>query len=622
MNRKIKKTILGFLDFIALMLALMVALYLRLDYWLLPSEKSWNLVFIFAPFLGILTLKLFNLYKRVYRFTDSSDLVILSKALLVYSITLYVFSLMLTFEGQSFPKSMVILNWLVSLIFLGSVRLLIKFLLMNIFTSNINKSDSNVLIYGAGSAGVLLAKNNVNFKEFKVVGFIDDDLNKQGNYIFGKKVYPETKIKELKKIFNVKEILIAIPSLSKQERNNLIRRISSYPIKIRNIPSIRGFINGDIKFDQIKNIAIEDLLGRSESVSVKDLLKKSVDQKNILVTGAGGSIGSEICIELAKLNVSRIILLENNEFALYKIEKKLSKYQNLIFSPILGSIESKETLKRIFEKYPVDSVFHAAAYKHVPIVENNIFAGIRNNIFGTLVCAKSSLEANVKNFILISTDKAVRPTNVMGATKRYAELVLQSLNQYSSENGLKTMFSMVRFGNVLNSSGSVIPLFDEQIRNGGPITVTDPNITRYFMTIKEAVQLVIQSSALTKGGEVFLLEMGNPVRIYDLATQMIKLSGLSIKDNNNPNGDIEIKFSGLRPGEKLYEELLIDGNAKKTSHRLIYKSEENFIRWEELELVTANLLEACEKFNLTKCKKILKETIIGYKPSENKESQT
>ena len=446
-----------------------------------------------------------------------------------------------------------------------------------------NNSKIKVAIYGAGAAGVQLASALAYSNEYKPVAFLDDKSEMHNTHVNTLRVYPFSKIGELIPKLGLQEVLLAIPTASRRRRNHIIELLEKYPVHVRTLPGMADLAGGQVKIEDIKEVEIEDLLGRDPVKPFTDLLHSNIQDKVVMVTGAGGSIGSELCRQILQQNPEKIILFEANEYALYAIESELTTAQvesgeNKVIA-ILGNALDDDHFKQICKTYQVNTIYHAAAYKHVPLVEKNPLEAIRNNVMGTLVAAQSAAATGVETFVLISTDKAVRPTNVMGASKRFAELILQAL----AEKEARTRFCMVRFGNVLGSSGSVVPLFREQIQKGGPVTVTHPDIIRYFMTIPEAAQLVIQAGAMGSVGDVFLLDMGEPVRINDLARTMIHLSGLTVEDEENPGGDIRIEYTGLRPGEKLYEELLIAGNPVGTKHPRIYRAREGHLPWQELK---------------------------------------
>jgi FlaA1/EpsC-like NDP-sugar epimerase len=469
-----------------------------------------------------------------------------------------------------------------------------------------------VIIYGAGSAGRQLLTALQQSSEYQPVAFIDDSNELQKQSIGGVEVFTPNDLKGLISKSEASEILLAIPSASRTRRNEIIDFLESYPVMVRSLPGVSELAQGKVNVADLKEVSIRDLLGRDMVEPNKDLLSQNIADKVVLVTGAGGSIGSELCRQIIFLKPKTLILYEMSELALYTIEKELSNIgvHSMDIYPILGSVNNKSRLTNVFERFSVDTIYHAAAYKHVPMVEFNNTEGVNNNIFGTLSCAQVAIDTGVETFVLISTDKAVRPTNTMGATKRSAELVLQALA--AKQSGTK--FTMVRFGNVLGSSGSVIPLFKQQIKEGGPVTVTDKDIIRYFMTIPEAVELVIQAGAMGLGGDVFVLDMGKPVKIYDLAKKMIHLTGLEVKDKSNPKGDIEIQITGLRPGEKLFEELLIGDNVSDTSHPLIMRAEEDTLAWNELKLILDELKLAIDECDHIKLRKLLMQVVPEFKP--------
>jgi FlaA1/EpsC-like NDP-sugar epimerase len=469
-----------------------------------------------------------------------------------------------------------------------------------------------VLIYGAGDAGVQLASALSHSSEYKLVSFIDDEKGLQGNHILGLKVHPSNTIGKLINRLSIDEVLIVMPSVSRSRKFNIINSLESYPVMVRMLPGVSELAEGKLSIDDLREVNIKDLLGRDAALPNQKILGKNITNKVVLVTGAGGSIGSEICRQVIPLKPKMLIMYEMSEASLYNIEMELLSLSNnhINIYPVLGSVNNKNRLNNVFKHFDVDTIYHAAAYKHVPMVEFNNTEGVDNNIFGTLSCAQAAIDNNVKTFVLISTDKAVRPTNTMGATKRCAELVLQALSKKQSG----TKFTMVRFGNVLDSSGSVIPLFKQQIREGGPVTVTDKNITRYFMMISEAVELVIQAGAMGQGGDVFVLDMGKPVNIDFLAKKMVKLSGLEVKDKSNPNGDIEIKYIGLRPGEKLFEELLIGKNSTYTDNSLIMRAKEDMLSWNELKPILENLRKEVERHDNEKIRKLLIKLVPSFKP--------
>ena len=505
----------------------------------------------------------------------------------------------------------ILLYWSFSLVSVGGARLLI----IAYIRSKRNTSHAVVAIYGAGETGRQLAKALSQSNKYKIAAYIDDEPAVFGTEIDGVKVYSPVSIQNLTLRGGVTQVLLAMPSTSHARRSQILARLEPFPVKVKTIASMEDIVSGDVQIEQLRDIEIEDLLGRDSVEPDSELLHSCITNKVVMVTGAGGSIGSELCRQIVALKPLAIILYELSEFALYSIEKELKKLansQSIDFDivPLLGSVQHKNRMLRILRKYKVQTVYHAAAYKHVPIVEHNIVEGIRNNIFGTWYAAEAASEANVERFVLISTDKAVRPTNVMGASKRFAELVLQAIN--TREN--KTVFTMVRFGNVLGSSGSVVPLFREQIKAGGPVTVTHKDIIRYFMTIPEAAQLVIQAGAMGKGGDVFVLDMGDQVKISELAERMVHLMGLTVNNKTNPQGDIEINYSGLRPGEKLYEELLIGENVTGTNHPKIMTADEEFLTWSAMQQALIQMNGLCDEMDCEGIVQLLLKVPTGYNP--------
>lgn len=507
------------------------------------------------------------------------------------------------------PRSSIIIYWFTSFALLGGPRLLVRALI-----EQLNKVEREpVLIYGAGNQGIALANALANSDFYRPIAFLDDNHKKQSSVIHSLKVLNPARLAEPIAAYKPKKILLALGNTSIAQRKKLIEKISGQGLEILTTPAVQDIVSGKAKIEEFKEVEIEDLLGRNSVSPNHQLLSENIQEKIVLVTGAGGSIGSELCRQIIRLKPSKLILLELNEFSLYQVEQELNNYcsnqsLNLEIISILGSVQKENRLETIFKAFKVQTIYHAAAYKHVPMVEHNVVEGVRNNVFGTWYCAEAAIKAHVERFVLISTDKAVRPTNVMGASKRLAELVLQALAKRQSD----TLFCMVRFGNVLGSSGSVVPLFRKQIKSGGPITVTHPDIIRYFMTIPEASQLVIQAGTMGKGGDVFVLDMGEPVKITDLAQKMIRLSGLTEKTKNEPNGDIEIQFSGLRPGEKLYEELLIGNDVEGSEHPRIMTANEIHLTWPETHNLLNRLDKACHNFQVEDVINLLLEAPAAF----------
>ncbi len=512
--------------------------------------------------------------------------------------------------GISISPMSLLIYWSFSLVTIGGARLFI----IAMIRSKISKSKKNVAIYGAGQSARQLAKALNQGHENKIVAYIDDDPALFQAEIDGVKVFSPIAIERVIEKYNVGQVLLAMPSVTHARRAEILNHLELFPVKVKTIASLEEIVSGKVLIEQLKEIELEDLLGRDSIAPDFESLHSCITDKVVMVTGAGGSIGSELCRQIVALKPTTVVLYELSEFALYSIEKELrnSEFINndLQIIPLLGSVQHKNRLLSVMRRYHVQTVYHAAAYKHVPIVEHNIVEGVRNNVFGTWYAAEAAAEAGVERFVLVSTDKAVRPTNVMGASKRLAELVLQAINN----RGETTVFTMVRFGNVLGSSGSVVPLFREQIKNGGPVTVTHKDIIRYFMTIPEAAQLVIQAGAMGKGGDVFVLDMGEQVKIAELAERMIHLMGLTVKNSVNPQGDIEIRYSGLRPGEKLYEELLIGENVVGTTHPKIMTANEEFLSWTDMQKALILLNELCDEMDCESIVQLLLKIPTGYNP--------
>ena len=620
LSRHTKASMLIGMDFVFAVLSLWTAFSLRLGELYIPSNGTW-ILFVISPILVVPIFIKLGLYRAIIRYIGGRALWAIFQAVTLYAIifTVFVFQLGIGVVPRTVPP----LNWLVMLLFVGGSRFIARWWLSDVYSQlggRVAKDccAKKVIIYGAGSAGVQLASALECGYEFKPVAFIDDDKLLHKQKVNGLRIYPMTSLSYLIERHGVTDILLAIPSVTRARRSEIIRLLEPYPVHVLSMPGMSDMAQGKVTFDELQEVDIADLLGRDVVEPDQDLFHANIAGKVVLVTGAGGSIGSELCRQIITLQPAKIILFEFNEFALYSIDKELNhavtvlnKTNEFEIVSVLGSVVDEVRIKKVCKAFNVQTIYHAAAYKHVPMVEHNPAEAIKNNIFGTLSVAQAAIAENVETFVLISTDKAVRPTNTMGATKRFAELVLQGL---SLKEDQKTRFTMVRFGNVLGSSGSVIPLFREQIARGGPVTVTDARIIRYFMTIPEAAQLVIQAGAMGKGGDVFVLDMGEPIRIVDLAKRMIHLSGLEVKDENHPDGEVEISFTGLRPGEKLYEELLIGDNVSDTVHSRILRAEEEVIAWDELDNRLQQLTMAIENDEFEGMRDILKESVSGFVP--------
>ena len=617
-SRRTKQFIVASTDLISFSIAVILACVTsNLEIRELSPTEAIRLFWI--PLFSIFVFYLFGVYRSVLRYIDFAVIYLLVKAI----ITAFLINLILRFiyiyyvssiSNSAFESLINLIGWLVGL--LCAVILVVGSRIYANYLFSLKKSEKKVVIYGAGSAGIQLAEALKVSSEMQPVAFLDRDKTLHGTFMGGIKVIDPVKFKRLVKRNKVDEVLIAIPSASRSILRELLKEIEEYSIKVRILPGLAELAQGKILVSELKEVGTTDLLGRYEVEADQELLNKNIKDKVVLVTGAGGSIGSEIVRQAVKNSPSVLIVLDSNEYALYKIKNEIELLNvDIKIHALISNVTNRERIKEICQIFGVHTIYHSAAYKHVPLVEQNPFEGVVNNIFGTLECLNAAIESEVETFVLISTDKAVRPTNIMGATKRFAEMILQS---YSSDINLrnKTRMTMVRFGNVLGSSGSAVPLFQKQIREGGPVTVTHQEVTRYFMSIPEASELVIQAGAMGKGGDVFVLDMGEPVKIIDLAKRLISLSGLDIRDEKNPNGDIEIIFTGLRPGEKLYEELLIGDNVSKTAHKQILRAEEDYISKEELEVYLHDLRKASHKNDVSTLKKIFRKVIHGYESHE------
>uniref|UniRef100_UPI00047713B0 polysaccharide biosynthesis protein n=1 Tax=Pseudomonas asplenii TaxID=53407 RepID=UPI00047713B0 len=603
-------------DIVLVWLSLWMAFFVRLgitDVGGFVRNHIW--LFAVAPIVSIPLFVRFGMYRAVMRYFGNDALIAIAKAV---SLSALILGIIIYWYGNQrgvLPRSVVFNYWWLSLVMLGGVRLAMRQYFLGDwfsaaqhapFTSRDNGLPK-VAIYGAGAAGNQLATALRMGRAMRPVAFIDDDSGIAGRVISGLHVYKPKHIQQMIDTTGAQEILLAVPSCSRARRREILSLLESYPLHVRSVPGFMDLASGRVKVDDIQEVDIADLLGRDSVQAQEELLERCIKSQTVLITGAGGSIGSELCRQILMLQPTTMLLFEHSEFNLYSIlcelEQQIARESlSVRLLPILGSVRNQGKLLEIMRTWRVDTVYHAAAYKHVPMVEHNIAEGVLNNVMGTLYTAQAALHAGVANFVLISTDKAVRPTNIMGSTKRLAELTLQALSrelapvlfgeQAKVSQVNKTRFTMVRFGNVLGSSGSVIPLFHKQIKSGGPLTVTHPKITRYFMTIPEAAQLVIQAGSMGTGGDVFVLDMGKPVKIVELAEKMVHLSGLSVCSETNPNGDISIEFTGLRPGEKLYEELLIGDNVSATQHPMIMTADEDYLPWDVLKVKLSELLSA------------------------------
>ena len=611
LSRRNKRTLMVLFDACTVIASIFLAFSLRLGHFYYPTGNNHLLLIMIAsPILALPIFYAFGFYREVIRYVGFKALWQINQATTLYAVLWALISFMAFIDG--IPRTVILINWSIVLMSVGGSRFFARWVLSQENITNPLSQKRNVLIYGAGSAGRELCTALYQSREYKPVAFVDNSVELYRQSINGLEVFNEDDIEDLIQKHNIKEVLLALPSISRRRRNEIIAILNPLPINVRSLPSVSELAQGKVKIDDLRDVSIKDLLGREPVKPNEELLKLKITGKVVLVTGAGGSIGSELCRQIILQKPKQLILYEINEFSLYNVEQEFDKIEmpHVEILPVLGSVRDRKRFQNVVKHFSVQTIYHAAAYKHVPLVEYNNSEGVLNNTFGTLIAAEVALAEKVETFVLISTDKAVRPTNTMGATKRIAELVLQALSKQESS----TCFTMVRFGNVLDSSGSVIPLFKQQIKNGGPVTVTNANMVRYFMTIPEAVELVVQAGAMGKGGDVFVLDMGEPVRIYDLATKMIQLSGLQVLDEDNLDGDIEIKCIGLRPGEKLYEELLVGDNISQTDSLLIMRAEESMLDWEDLKPILDQLNEAINNSDQEKVRELLIEAVPEFKP--------
>lgn len=617
--RNTKRLIVLCVDLLILPLALWASFSLRLGEFYVPEGEIVYL-FLATPAIAVPIFIRFGLYRAVIRYIGFVALWAVVQAVSLYTLVWGVLVLLTAVPGV--PRSVLFINWLVAVLLIGGTRAVARWWLTGSFKPASKKGlQKRVAIYGAGAAGIQIAGSLSGSIDFNPVAFIDDNRSLQGNFIHGLPVYKFSRLGLAIENLAVTEVLLAMPSISRSRRSEIISMLEPYAVHVTTLPGMDDIASGRVKVEDVREVGVRDLLGRDPVEPDNELLTANVENKVVLVTGAAGSIGSELCRQIIRVKPSAVILYEQNEHGLFQIENELRELVQQMYpkspellnniTPILASVTNQSRLQLVCSTFGVQTIYHAAAYKHVPMVEKNPLEAISNNILGTFRSANAAINSNVETFVLISTDKAVRPTNTMGASKRFAELILQGL---AKRNDCNTRFTMVRFGNVLGSSGSVVPLFREQIRNGGPVTVTDPGITRYFMTIPEAAQLVIQAGAMGQGGDVFVLDMGEPVKILDMAKRMIHLSGLEIIDEYNPNGDIEITYMGLRPGEKLYEELLIGDNVRPTQHRLIMTADEERLSWQKIETYLESFAKVIEKNDADKSRNLLMEAVPDFAP--------
>jgi FlaA1/EpsC-like NDP-sugar epimerase len=616
--RWVKQFAAMLIDVVCGLLATWLAFSLRLDEWhaLIAEQK---MAYILAVALSIPIFFQYGVYKTVLRFTGAHTLALMSKAVGIYGVLYFTAIFMLA--SPYIYRSIGLVQPIIMFLLMALARVAASLALgFRSYGNNGRPVLGTLLIYGAGHSGMQIASALRQSGQYFLAGYIDDSTQYQGSNINGLMVYPPKEIARLIDTHGVTDILLAMPSIDRARRNAILSDLRQLQVHVRSLPDLVDLAQGHVTVQDIKELDPDDLLGREPVAPNRELIEKNILGKTVLISGAGGSIGSELCRQILQVGPKQLLLLDHSEYGLYAIESELRAQLNANLQlkteliPLLGNVRDADRLEAIFTKWKIDTVYHAAAYKHVPLVEHNPSEGLQNNVLGTLNLAQTAKKHHTANFVLISTDKAVRPTNVMGATKRFAELVLQAL---ANEKNSSTCFSMVRFGNVLGSSGSVVPLFREQIKAGGPVTLTHAEVTRYFMTIPEAAQLVIQAGAMAKGGEVFVLDMGQPVKIYDLAKRMVELSGLSVKNPETGGGDIEIVVTGLRPGEKLYEELLIGENPTTTSHPRIMMAREDFLPWEALQAELALLQQGLAKDDFQVLVGQLQRLVNGYQPSGN-----
>ncbi|MCQ4314764.1 polysaccharide biosynthesis protein [Stutzerimonas zhaodongensis] len=636
--RRQKRLVQVAADVLLVWLSLWLAFFIRLgeaDFVEPFGGHAW--LFAIAPLLSLPFFIRLGMYRAVMRYFGNDALVAIAKAVTLSTLLLALAIYWRSDAPKLIPRSMVFNYWWLSLVMIGGLRLLMRqYFLGDWFTvgqplglSRREMALTRIAIYGAGTAGNQLAAALRLGRVMRPIAFIDDDPNLANRIIAGIRVYSPRHIQQMIDETGADEILLAIPSATRARRREVLETLENYPLHVRSVPGFMDLASGRVKVEDIQEVDIADLLGRDAVPPQQALFEKCIRGKVVMVTGAGGSIGSELCRQILSNKPKALLLFEHSEFNLYSIHMELERRierasLSVKLVPIMGSIRNPDRLVDVMRTWQVETIYHAAAYKHVPMVEHNVAEGVLNNVLGTMNTAQAAVQAGVANFVLISTDKAVRPTNVMGSTKRVAEMILQALSRESApvlfnadgavHHVNKTRFTMVRFGNVLGSSGSVIPRFYQQIRSGGPVTVTHPKITRYFMTIPEAAQLVIQAGSMGQGGDVFVLDMGQPVRIAELAEKLIHLSGLSVRSEKCPHGDIAIEFTGLRPGEKLYEELLIGDNVSPTEHPMIMRADEEYFTWDVLRGVLAKLLKAVEQDDYPQVRMLLREVVSGYVP--------
>lgn len=615
LSRTVRQLLMMLADSVMLALALWLSFaLLGVDFFNRPDSAYGY--FVLANIASVLVFLRIGLYRAILLYMGVQSGFIVLQGVTVSTVLLAAIAIFFV-SSESYDNSIFPIYWMIALVFIGGSRFVAKVALQNLIQNFRPKEP--VIIYGAGSSGMQLVVALQNGDQYLPVAFVDDSRGLIGSTVHGIRVYSPGALFELIENFSVRQILLAIPSATHAERKEILNRLEHLPVHVKTVPDLFDMVSGKVGVDEVRDIDIEDLLGRDTVPPNPKLMGACISGCSVLVTGAAGSIGSELCRQILQLQPARLVLLDSSEYGLYTIENELREELSALgdgtqmeLIALLGSVCNLSLLEHVMRRFVVETVYHVAAYKQVPMVESNIIEGVQNNIFGTLISAQAAEKTGVRNFVFISTDKAVRPTNFMGATKRFAEQILQAM----AYNKSKTRFSMVRFGNVLGSSGSVVPLFRRQISMGGPVTVTHPEVTRYFMTVQEAAQLVIQAGAMAKGGDVFVLDMHEPIRIVDLAKKMVHLMGYDVKDENSYRGDIAIEYTGLRPGEKLFEELLIGESVTGTEHPKIMRAEEDALSLTELEVLTHRLQAACKRMDLHQIREILMLAVDGFEPKE------
>ncbi|WP_394242553.1 polysaccharide biosynthesis protein [Vibrio astriarenae] len=614
LSRTHKRIVSVLVDCLLITLAFHLALLARLGSFNYVADPN---IWVSLAVVTLVTVTVFarlGLYRAVLRYLTFQALFVVTAGAVVSALLLAAFSF---YMDDPLPRTVPIIYAAFLALFCGAPRVIVRSLVAQSYA----RQSKEVLIYGAGSGGRQLAMALRSSGDYRVRAFIDKDPTLANTVILGLPVLALEDVMPTINKHDISQILLAVPSARRSRRKQILDELARLPVEVLTVPDMTDIVTGKAKIDELTDVPIEDLLGRDPVAPQQVLLEANIKDKVVMVTGAGGSIGSELCRQIIKQNPTSIVLFEISEFGLYQIDRELNQIKSEFclqcdIIPLLGSVQREHRLETAMASFGVQTVYHAAAYKHVPLVEYNVIEGVRNNIYGTYYTAQAAINAGVESFVLISTDKAVRPTNVMGTTKRMAELGLQALAEQENRKPSGTRFCMVRFGNVLGSSGSVIPLFKKQILEGGPVTVTHPDITRFFMTIPEAAQLVIQAGAMGKGGDVFVLDMGESVKITDLATNLIKLSGLEVRSDNNPLGDIEIQYAGLRPGEKLYEELLIGDNVERTAHERIMTAHEVHLPIDKYQELLDKLDVACHQMEHEKIRQLLLEAPTGFNPTD------